>query len=224
MSILEVFGKSAETVWQKFVSKEELTLEQTQRFEQYLLLLREWNEKINITRIIEVPDIVAFHFQDSIRIKDFVDISKRVGICDVGSGGGFPGIPLSILFPEVPMILLEVNTKKIAFLETVIETLQLSKCQVSSLDWRTFLRAAPFEIDLFCARASLKPEELVRIFKPGCAYKDALLVYWASKQWMPTDAESIYLRKKEIYKVDTQQRVFIFFESSLSKTTSFQVL
>lgn len=217
MSILETFGKSADAIWQKFITQEHLSEQEASKFERYLLLLREWNERINITRIIQVPDIVAFHFQDSIRIKDFIDIAKKEGICDVGSGGGFPGIPLSILFPEVPMVLLEVNTKKIAFLETVIDELELKNSTVCSLDWRTLLRDGSFKLDLFCARASLKPEELLRLFKPGCPYKGAQLVYWASKQWEPNEKEAAYLVKKEIYKIDSQQRVFAFFSGNLTK-------
>ncbi len=206
------FDKQGQQAWQSFIKQESLNSMQTQQFENYLLLLQEWNEKINLTRIINIPDIIALHFQDSIRIKDFVDFTKKKGLCDVGSGAGFPGIPLKILFPDLPVILLEVTTKKIEFLQTVIDQLQLAHCYVCPLDWRTFLRQAPYELDIFCARASLKPEELLRMLKPGCAYNDAQLIYWASQHWQPSNEEKEFLVKQEIYSVDNQQRMYAFFE------------
>lgn len=202
---------STEIIWHQFSKHEKLTDHQEQLFKAYVELLLDWNEKTNLTRITDLPDIISLHFQDSLRIRDFVDFTKRVGVCDVGTGAGFPGIPLKIMFPETPYVLLEVNTKKIAFLELVIETLGLPNCIVSPLDWRTFLRQAPYELDFFCARASLKPDELVRVFKPSCRYQDAQLVYWASKQWEAQGPELDYLIKQETYKVDNQQRVFAFF-------------
>src|ERR1700722_15668283 len=149
MSMQDIFGKLAESLWQKFIIDEKLTEPQAERFEKYLLLLDEWNKKTNLTRIIDLPDIIAYHFQDSIAIRKFIDVRKRKGIADVGAGGGFPGIPLHILFPEVPMVLIEVSLKKAAFLQEVIEKLQFTNCQVSTLDWRTFLRSKSYEIDLF---------------------------------------------------------------------------
>lgn len=214
MSIQDIFGQSALLIWQNFIKVEQLSELQSQQFEQYIILLDEWNKKTNLTRIVEFPDMVAYHLQDSIAIRKFVNINERIGIADVGSGAGFPGIPLKILFPDVPMVLVEVNLKKVAFLEAVIEKLNLPHCHISTLDWRTFLRVAPYEIDLFCARASLQPEELLRIYKPSSAYKQALLVYWASKQWEPNQADSKYLIKKESYTVDFKSRVFAFFSDT----------
>ena len=161
-----------------------------------------------------MPDILKLHFQDSMRITQFIDFSAIKSVCDVGSGGGFPGIPLAILLPEIKITLLEVNNKKVTFLQTVIDELELTNCNVNTLDWRTFLRQAPSAIDLFCARASLKPDELIRIFSPSCAYKDAQLVYWASKNWKPEGNQNKFLRALQSYTVDDQHRVFAIFSGN----------
>lgn len=213
MSIVEKYGKEANQIWVEFVHKEGLTTHQASQFEQYLLMLREWNDKINLTRIVDIPDIISFHFQDSMRIADSVDFTALRGVCDVGSGGGFPGIPLKILYPQVPFFLLEVNSKKVAFLQEVISTLGLTDCTVNSLDWRTFLRQTDYTIDLCMARASLQLDQLVKMFKPSCAYKDAQLIYWASKHWQPGSDEKPYLHKRVTYHVGGQQRVYAFFSA-----------
>ncbi|MCX5922506.1 MAG: 16S rRNA (guanine(527)-N(7))-methyltransferase RsmG [Candidatus Dependentiae bacterium] len=211
MSIAEKFGQNADTLWQTFITKEKLTAVQAGQFERYLEMLQEWNENINLTRIIDIEDIIPYHFQDSMRVAKYVDFSKVRGVCDIGSGAGFPGIPLKILFPDVPFILLEVNNKKVAFLEAVIAELGLTDCTVSPLDWRTFLRQTTHTIDLFVTRASLQLEQLVKVFKPSCHYKDAQLIYWASKKWKPGTQEKAYLVKEQDYTVGTQLREYAFF-------------
>lgn len=211
MAPFEKFGEKAQQAWQSFIEDEKLTETQQEQFERYIYTLRSWNTRINLTRILDIHEIVSLHFQDSLRIGDFVDFNALKGFCDVGSGAGFPAIPLKIMYPELFMVLLEVNTKKIEFLNFVLGELGLENYEVCGLDWRTFLRQAPYELDFFGARASLKPDELIRIFKPSCRYRDAQLVYWASKQWAPTPEEASFIEKKELYTVDKQERIFVFF-------------
>lgn len=200
-------------VWEHFIAAEKLSEQTAHQFKRYADLLQEWNERTNLTRITNLADIITYHFQDSMRVRDFIDLTVSKGICDVGAGAGFPGVPLSILYPAVPVVLLEVNHKKVAFLRTVIEELGLKNCAVSDYDWRTFLRKAPSTIDLFVARASLQPEELVRVFSPSSAYKNAQLIYWASQHWAPEGKEAAYLVKKEAYILDDHTRYFAFFAS-----------
>lgn len=199
-------------VWQSFVRSEQLTEHQAQQFERYFFLLLEWNEKINLTRITDVSAIIAYHFQDSLAIANHVDFTTVRGVGDVGTGAGFPGIPLSIKFPDLPMTLLEVCLKKAAFLRLVIQELGLVNCQVSTLDWRTFLRQTQEPIDIFLSRASLQPEELVRMFKPVSPYKDGQLVYWASQHWQPEGDAKKYLVKTGEYAVGDQRRLYAFFK------------
>lgn len=211
MVIIENLSTKELALWNSFVRREKLTDVQTQQFERYISLLLEWNEKINLTRITDFSSILSYHFQDSLRIADFIDFNEIRGAIDVGTGAGFPGIPLCIKFPELCMTLLEVCAKKAAFLELVIQELGLANCSVSTLDWRTFLRQTEQSVDVVLSRASLQPEELIRMFKPSSPYRHAQLVYFASIRWQPGEVEKAFLVKMQEYSVGDQKRIYAFF-------------
>jgi 16S rRNA (guanine527-N7)-methyltransferase len=197
--------------WQAFAKHEELSEFQVGQFAIYLKELVRWNETTNITTIASEANILAYHFQDSLAVSHFISFTGTETICDVGSGGGFPGIPLKIKYPEMRVILLEVNNKKIAFLQQVIATLGLTGIEICDYDWRTLLRKAPYDhIDYFMARASLKPDELIRLFQPGYKYNKATLVYWAAKEWHKGPVEAPYIFKQEAYKTGQKQRKLVF--------------
>lgn len=191
-----------------------LTGHQVDQFAQYALLLKKASQEFNITTITHDKDMVSYHFKDSLMISNYCDFKTITGCADVGSGGGFPGLPLKILFPDIPMILIEVNEKKIHFLKEVIQTLVLPKIEVCTLDWRTFLRKTLYPIDLFLSRASLHPDELLKMFKPSSPYKQAKLVYWASEQWNPQENEKQYIAQEQEYRVGNRKRRFIFFSNN----------
>lgn len=207
------FGEKEVKIWKDLVDFFDLSKEQDEQLKKYLLMLLEENQKINLTAITSIEDVLAYHFADSLMLSKFIDFDNVTCLCDVGCGAGFPGIPLKILNPKINLVLIEVVNKKVKFLEKVIETLNLENSLVSNLDWRTFLRKEDHEIDLFCARASLQPEELVRIFKPSCKYKDSKFIYWAAAGWEPDSKLSYLVKKQEVYKVGDRARKFIFFEN-----------
>lgn len=208
-----LIGSKEQSAWRVFCKREELSAEQAQQFERYLGLLLEWNKKFNLTAITEPEDVIAFHFSDSLRLDRYTDMKSIAGLCDVGTGAGFPGIPLKIKYPHLHVVLLEVNLKKVSFLNYVIGQLGLKNIEVSTLDWRTFLRSSSYQLDLFCARASLHTDELLRLFKGGCQYKNAKLVYFASKNWRPEEKEKPFIEKMETYSVMEKPRVFVFFHA-----------
>lgn len=210
MDIIKQFGDSFEKKWQQFVADHNLTQEQAQQFAQYMDLLREASQKMSLTTITKPENIVAHHFQDSLALGQFVDMSKVKGLCDVGAGGGFPGIPLKIMYPHIKLVLIEVNQKKIRFLRKVLQELGLKKSEVYPFDWRTFLRNTEYEIDLFCARASLQPQELLRMFKPGSPYKHAQLIYWASDLWESPERVAPFVQRQEPYKIKRKKRKLVF--------------
>jgi 16S rRNA (guanine527-N7)-methyltransferase len=193
-------------------NKYTLTKSQTETFNRYLELLIEWNNKFNLTAITNPADIMQYHFNDSLALSECVDFNTVQSTADIGTGAGFPGIPLKILFPHLQTILIEVNNKKRTFLEHIIKEFNLDNVIVYPHDWRTFLRATNYNIDYFFARASLQPEELVRIFKPTCLYKNSTLVYWASQQWVPGKIEAPFIHKEIPYTIDNKQRKFVFFQ------------
>lgn len=193
--------------WLQFINQDSLSNEELARFKTYAKLLYEWNQKFNITAVEEIPAIISHHFQDSLRLATALDISALSTLVDVGSGGGFPGIPLAIKYSHLKVILIEVSNKKVQFLEEVIRQLGLEdQVSIYDRDWRTFLRTSDFDVDCICARASLQPEELLRMFKPGSPYKDSLLVYWASKLWEPSEKVRPFVQEYVTYKVGHKSR------------------
>lgn len=106
--------------------------QQMKQFNQYLLLLQEWNEKINLTAITEEEEVYLKHFYDSITLAKFVDFDskKNKSLCDVGSGAGFPSLPLKILFPDLKITIVDSLKKRINFLELLVDSLGLENVRL----------------------------------------------------------------------------------------------
>mgnify|MGYP001605849129 FL=1 len=98
------------------------------KYDQFMLykdLIKEWNEKINLTAIKEDEAIVKKHFIDSMKVFKFGQLKNAKNVIDIGTGGGFPGIPMKIIKPEVNIVLLDSLNKRIIFLNEVINRLDL---------------------------------------------------------------------------------------------------
>ena len=93
--------------------------EQAEKFQRYLELLLEWNEKINLTAITDPHEAVIKHFVDSLTFIKTVDIKPNAKIIDVGTGAGFPGVPIKIMRPDVELTLLDSLNKRLNFLKEV---------------------------------------------------------------------------------------------------------
>jgi len=196
-----------EFMWQQFANTYALTEQQLQQFQRYYEMLCASNDLFNLTAMTELKSVIAYHFADSLELGKVVDLTKITMIADVGTGAGFPGMALKIKYPHLSVVLIEVNTKKVHFLESVAQALNLDIITYS-LDWRTFLRKTTYPVQLVCARASLQPEELIRMFQPSCVYRNAELVYWAAHDWQPSGKvaslvresfthQSFYMKHKE---------------------------
>ena len=98
---------------------------QLKQLEKYYDLLTEWNEKINLTRIVEKEEVYLKHFYDSATIVKVIDLNNINTMCDFGTGAGFPGVVLKILFPNLKMTLVDSLNKRINFLNIVIKELNL---------------------------------------------------------------------------------------------------
>lgn len=97
---------------------------QIEKFYQYMNLLLEWNEKMNLTAITDPKEIILKHFIDSLTMANKVKEGET--LIDVGTGAGFPGIPLAIVKQEVKITLLDSLNKRVHFLQEVIQVLQLN--------------------------------------------------------------------------------------------------
>lgn len=106
----------------------EISNEQVEQFYRYMHLLIEWNEKMNLTAIVEPNEIILKHFIDSVTIAKYIKDKKT--LIDVGTGAGFPGIPLKIVNPKINMTLLDSLNKRIMFLKELIEQLGLENINV----------------------------------------------------------------------------------------------
>lgn len=106
----------------------ELTKEQIEKYYNYMNLLLEWNEKINLTAIINPKEIILKHFVDSLTIAKYIKNDEK--LIDVGTGAGFPGIPLSIVKENTDIVLLDSLNKRINFLQEVKENLRLENITI----------------------------------------------------------------------------------------------
>lgn len=104
-----------------------LSVNQINQFERYYQLLVEWNTFMNLTAITEFEDVLKKHFIDSLSlVKAYEKIkTDEISVIDIGTGAGFPGIPLKIAFPQIKLTLLDSLQKRIKFLNEVIEQLGL---------------------------------------------------------------------------------------------------
>lgn len=107
----------------------QLNKEQSIQFQKYYELLIEWNKVMNLTAITEYEEVVDKHFIDSLSIEKAVDLNIIEKVIDVGTGAGFPGIPLKIVYPHLKITLLDSLNKRINFLNEVISKLKLENIE-----------------------------------------------------------------------------------------------
>lgn len=146
-----------------------LTEEKMARFNRYLELLQEWNEKINLTAITQREEVYLKHFYDSLTAGLFVSFKEGVpSLCDVGSGAGFPSIPLKIVYPNLKITIVDSLNKRIQFLKTLVEELGLEDVSLYHDRAETFGQNKEFRasFDFVTARAVARMSVLSELCMP----------------------------------------------------------
>ena len=131
--------------------------EQLKKLDKFYHLMIEWNQKINLTRITEEEEVYLKHFYDSLTINKVVDLKKVNTLCDVGTGAGFPGIVLKIVFPHLKITLIDSLQKRINYLKEVIKEMKLENIEAIHTRGEDFKG----EYDVVTSRAVANIEKLV---------------------------------------------------------------
>jgi 16S rRNA (guanine527-N7)-methyltransferase len=145
----------------------ELSDFQIQQFEKLEALYKEWNTKINVISRKDIDELYLRHVLHSLAIAKIIQFKPKSRILDVGTGGGFPGIPLAILFPEVQFILVDSIAKKIKVVQEVSDALGLKNVKSQHI------RAEKVhgEFDFVVSRAVTKMDDFMKWVRKKIAVK-----------------------------------------------------
>lgn len=141
--------------------------EQLNKLEEYYNLLISYNEKVNLTRITLKEEVYLKHFYDSITLIKSIDLNKELSVCDVGTGAGFPGLVLKIIFPKLKITLVDALNKRIVFLNEVISKLELTNIVAIHERAEDFIRKNIEKYDLITCRAVSKLSIISELCIPG---------------------------------------------------------
>lgn len=131
----------------------DLNEEKLEKLEQFYNILKEENETMNLTRIIEKEEVYLKHFYDSLTLARVIDLNKELTLCDVGTGAGFPGIVLKIVFPNLKITLIDALQKRVNYLNKTIEKLELKDIIAYHKRSEEFARNNREKFDIVTARA-----------------------------------------------------------------------
>ena len=143
-----------------------LTENQILKLEKFYELLVIWNEKINLTTILKEEDVYLKHFYDSLTLIKVIDLNKELTLLDVGTGAGFPGIVLKIVFPNLKITLLDSMNKRISYLNEIIKELDLKDIDTVCSRAEDYALKNREKYDIVVCRAVAHLEILVEITLP----------------------------------------------------------
>lgn len=126
---------------------------QLKQLEKYYELLIEYNKVMNLTSITNKEDVYLKHFYDSLTLSKIIDLNKDLELCDIGTGAGFPGLVLKIIFPNLKITLVDCLNKRINFLNNVIEELKLEDIKTIHARIENYGKDNREQFDIVTARA-----------------------------------------------------------------------
>ena len=186
----------------------DITEEQLNKLNSFYKLLIEWNEKINLTRITEENEVYLKHFYDSLTIKKVIDLNDVETLCDVGTGAGFPGIVLKIMYPHLKITLVDSLQKRVNYLNSIIKDLELDNIKAIHSRGEDFKE----KFDVVTARAVANIEKLVT-YTMHLLNKDGQLV--AMKGNIEEElTESVQQKLSKKYQIKQIEKFFLPIEES----------
>lgn len=151
-----------------------------EKFDLYYDFLIEENKKYNLTAITDKEEVYIKHFIDSLLMDKVFDLSKEIKICDVGSGAGFPGIPLKICYPNIDLTIIEPTKKRTNFLQMLCDKLDI-KVNIINDRVENVANDLEEEFDIVTARAVASTNILLELLVKICKTKGNLVLYKGDK-------------------------------------------
>lgn len=155
--------------------------ENKNKFEIYCNFLIEENKKYNLTSITNPTEIMIKHFEDSIAMYNYINLENVTTLCDVGSGAGFPAIPLKICFPHLKVTIIEPTLKRIKFLEMLIEKLELKNVTLINARAEDVSKQFEEQFDICTARAVANTSILLELLVKMVKINGLLVLYKGEK-------------------------------------------
>ena len=192
------------------------------KFQKYLDLLMEWNQKINLTALKTEEEIIEKHFYDSLLMAEEIKFDDQ-SLLDVGTGAGFPGIPLKIVFEDLFVTLLEPTLKRVNFLDIVIKELGLKKIVTINKRAEDYVKDARSYYDLVTARAVSRLNMLLELCMPLVKVDGLFLAMKGSKgeEEIQESINALKILNGEIIKIqktklvtDNDERMNIFIKKT----------
>lgn len=168
-----------------------ITDKQLEQLNEYYKALVEWNKKINLTSITDEKDVYLKHFYDSLTLFKEYDLTKDISLCDVGTGAGFPGIVLKIVFPNLKITLVDSLQKRLKFLDYVIKLLNLKDVELVHERMEDYSKQNEEKFDIITSRAVAKTKILVEISFKALKISGHLILMKSSFEEELSDAEKI---------------------------------
>ena len=175
------------------------TESQLQQLTKYYQLLIEWNQKINLTRITVEEEVYLKHFYDSLTIVKAIDLKECKTLCDVGTGAGFPGIVLKIIFPHLKVVLIDSLLKRVKYLKEIIKELNLTNIEAIHIRGEEYKG----KFDVVTSRAVANIEKLVD-YTMHLVDKDGVFVAMKGniEEELNEDVKKKLNKKYEIIKIE----------------------